>query len=218
MHSILNIPHARQGKIHETIEARNRRSSSARFVVRNTLSCEGSILHNRIPHQLKYITGTSIFINTLYIFRCRVKRISAKLQKFNSIALPSMGTMWNFIWGPSEVSHEFRIDVTAFFSGQFLISMVFERSDFQKVISKVNLEIDYLESHSKNVRELIELVERGYEIRTKIPKDDFNFKSCQNIYNALQENASKLQQLVPLYTTKFKKEIFYRGVNLYDVN
>ena len=85
------------------------------------------------------------------------------------------------------------------------------------MISKILLEADYLQILQKNAREVIQLVERQIKIKEQIPKENFSYKLARNVYNELLENSSKLMEALSQYTTKFKKELIYRGIDASDV-
>lgn len=91
------------------------------------------------------------------------------------------------------------------------------RNDNEKLLSKVLTEIDYLQSLEKNARELIDLVNRGYQIKRLIPTEDYSYKTCRNLFSELQKIAFKLKDTLDQYGLNYKNNALYRGILIYDV-
>lgn len=92
------------------------------------------------------------------------------------------------------------------------------RSEYDRLMMKINLEMDYLQMNHRDFLPLVEILIRRSELRKTIDKENFSYKNEKKTYIALQGNTMELRRQFEKLSRAGKKEIMYKGVEIVDVS
>jgi len=149
----------------------------------------------------KYIEKEMYFISD-FLIKTNVETTGQ--QKTLKNAFKTLFDLWNNI----ETSYQARIN---FVDNLELIP------EYENLMEKITLEIDYLTVTQKNVGEIMGFIKKRNYYREQINFEGFEYRKYRKLYFAIDGNNIDMRKLLEQYRRKYNKDVLYKGIEVNEI-